>query len=1024
MRPKPSLPTKLTRPTLPRVVGRGRLFRLLDQQQGRSVVWVAGPPGSGKTTLAASYLKQQTRKTLWYQLDPRDNDPATWFEMLRHGFSSVAPRVRRPLPILSPEYLANLPVFALRFFEQFFGRINHPFILVFDNYHELHPDSGIHSLFLRSLDSLPPHGQVLVLSRGLPPPPLARLQVEQRLTLIDFADLQFTKPELRELLQLHRPGFSAREANRWVNGLYQQTKGWVGGVILAIASAREAPSVLTSSDDATLLFDYFATEVLHKLPASEQELLLKLAVLPSMTREIATQLTGDLNTWTFLSRLAQQRYFTERRQDATTHFQFHPRFREFLRAYTRQHWDPIRIQELQGQAARLLTTQGWIEDAIDLYAENEQWQEMIQLLLPKAPIFLEEGKGQTLSGWLDALPVSVMDEEPWCQYWRAMCLLMSNPQKGESLFENVFKQFQQREDVTGILLAWCGIVDSIQISHWQFSRLDRWVGFLEDYLEAHPEFPSAEIEMRVSATIFGAYVTRFGILVTGQNPHPRFERWKDRIEKSLRHVPNINTRTLLAWNLWKYRSWKGDSPGARAVLDDLAPALKSQPHATMAHLIYSGIAGVQAWYEGEPQPCLFHYEEGRKFIDQGEPPGYDVWVYEQGLCGHVLNQDISRAQAICEVMWTKYHNEGGAAELHARTHAGWLAHLTGHPQEALKQTHRAIELLSEIEFPFFEVLVRNFLVHVYLDTDQLEAGIQEQQRSKAIANPMLCETLNFFIGISQARLDYLQGLTKNGRQTLLKALRLSKTSGCIFWKGMIPQVMTWFWNKALEEGIEEEHAKKMITTLNLPPPLEGASPKWPIAVRITTLGGFEVHLAAKQDMAIQRIPKRQAQFLQMLLAFGGNKVPQGKLEDELWPEVDGDRAYRSFIVTLTRVRSLLGYKDAIGLENGLVSLNPVRCWVDVTAFDRMIDQGDAKWQTGKLEASLPLYEQARSLYRGDFLPQDEEALWADECRTRLRKQYQHVVNRLRSGYEQTGDWGKAVEVLEQAAPVGSLQTEE
>ena len=38
------------------------------------MIWINGVAGSGKTTLAGSYIKDRGLLCLWYRIDPEDND--------------------------------------------------------------------------------------------------------------------------------------------------------------------------------------------------------------------------------------------------------------------------------------------------------------------------------------------------------------------------------------------------------------------------------------------------------------------------------------------------------------------------------------------------------------------------------------------------------------------------------------------------------------------------------------------------------------------------------------------------------------------------------------------------------------------------------------------------------------------------------------------------------------------------------------------------------------------------------------
>lgn len=118
--------SKITRPTLTGVFPRKRLFGLLDRLRKQPLIWISGPPGCGKTTLVASYIETRKLPCLWYQVDTGDADPATFFYYLGQAAKRASPQFRKPLPLLTPEYLQGIPIFTQRYFEELFRRLIPP----------------------------------------------------------------------------------------------------------------------------------------------------------------------------------------------------------------------------------------------------------------------------------------------------------------------------------------------------------------------------------------------------------------------------------------------------------------------------------------------------------------------------------------------------------------------------------------------------------------------------------------------------------------------------------------------------------------------------------------------------------------------------------------------------------------------------------------------------------------------------------------------------------------------------------
>ena len=97
------------------------------------------------------------------------------------------------------------------------------------------------------------------------------------------------------------------------------------------------------------------------------------------------------------------------------------------------------------------------------------------------------------------------------------------------------------------------------------------------------------------------------------------------------------------------------------------------------------------------------------------------------------------------------------------------------------------------------------------------------------------------------------------------------------------------------------------------------------------------------------------------------------------------------------------------MQEGKLSLNPHYCWVDVWAFERILELAHIASSTGNEEQTLELIKRALNLHKGIFLAADLEQPWAMPMREHLRSKYIHQLEDLGEKLELHGDAQHAIE---------------
>jgi ATP/maltotriose-dependent transcriptional regulator MalT len=410
----PSL-AKTSPPRLFAVYRRERLFRRLDEARRGPVIWIAGPPGAGKTSLVASYLEARKSCGLWYQVDAGDADPATFFYCL--GRAAARAHRGRPLPLLTPECAFDLPGFTRRFFRELGERLPPSSALVFDNVHE--GTRRLAAVLRDGLAHLPERISVLLIGREEPGAELARLRATPRLQLVGWEDLRLRPGETASIARLLRPG------RRGLRSLHARSAGWVAGLVLLLDEGPRTARRLEigSRED---VFHSLASEILDRMPVETQELLLRTAFLPRLTPGTAEGLSGDPRARRLLEDLHHQNFFTERKASPSVTYEYHGLFREFLLARGRASFSPNEQLRLTREAARLAEARKESESAFHLYHQAGDTDAAHRLVLRQAPVLLAQGRGRTLETWMESLPGGAA-AHPERLFWQGLCHLGGAP---------------------------------------------------------------------------------------------------------------------------------------------------------------------------------------------------------------------------------------------------------------------------------------------------------------------------------------------------------------------------------------------------------------------------------------------------------------------------------------------------------------------------------------------------------------------------------------------------------------------
>jgi LuxR family transcriptional regulator, maltose regulon positive regulatory protein len=1033
------LRTKLLppRPT-PAWLPRPRLLSQLQAGSAHPVTLVTANAGFGKTTLVAEFVRTQTTRSVWYQLDHTDADPFVFLGYLAHGFSQVIPKCGAA----TLAYLQQAPAEVSRHLEQapervvdvllneILERVEEPVVLVLDDYHHLGAETPVHALVDRLLSYLPDVIHTILISREIPPLSLSRLRSQAQLTIIDRADLLFTDDETQALF---RQIFDLELTPAQLAEYRERTQGWITALQLVrqqftreLAQQQSAPGMaVTAPPDLTEvlrqsernIFEYFAEEVFAAEPEYVRELLLRLALLDRLDLETCMRLHPRANCAAILPALVRRNVFLTLATDGRgEEYRLHPLFRSFLRRRWRNEVGRAGIVAEQARIGTLLLEAGQWEQAMQHLLAAEAFAQAAAVLAERGPVWLAAGALSTLVGIATTITAEHLDTHPRAlAHWAEVLRLRGEYDAAQRLFRRAATLLHEQGDLAG----------EADAMH-SLATLARRRG---DFATAYTYLDQVHALSGDRAPVRIKCGNTRGLCLVAQGQWTEAEREFRLALQAAEEQGDEHYTRLILHNLGLPAMMRGDFGEALRWLRRMPR--HDQPI---------------------PQEATAHLNMARCYLYRGE----------LGACERQLELALKRCQgfnlvtSLAEAFetWGNLHRERGeyarAAESYARA-ARTYEEAGLEPSRTELWEEQALLHLQMGEATTARTLLERLRDARVARSDELGqhtatlalSRVRLAQTEQAVAAVELEQALPYFrregLYYYEAQACFLAALCAQAAgnepqllEHLRRAVELARRYDYDYWlRREVERHPTLFALPEAAELLPPELRAKLNTKATPPltaapeiPPGETLSapvvlPATLVDLTIRLLGPIEIFRDPARPFAADAWTTRRARdILCFIVAHRHRRAAKEVLVETFWGEAEATMAEKNFYPTISHIRRALNSRQPLKqnflvFANGEYQLNPEFAYaIDLEEFDHLVAESEAARRAGQTERYLRAYDTAVKLYRGEFM-QGCYGDWIEEQRTYYRTQYLHMLETLAMAAAQSRTWAQALQLAQQ-----------
>jgi len=394
-----------------KTISRLNLNKLLDKGLNYPLVLIVAAPGSGKSTSLNQWFSlyetrsEENLKVIHFDAAPKFNEGDRLFEKIFKHLSAITPLWEASFFKLFKTDQEAEKETLVDIFIQSFSQIYHPIVIAIDDFHHI-KSKRITDIFNELVNRLPSNITFILSSRNYPDLSISKLNLEERVLIIDGNDLKLNQEELFTLNELL---CDSQINEQRLQVLLAQTEGWFVGIKLALlAYAKDGDMALEGfSGTQPELLNYFAHEVISKLPSDLKNILLSTSICSSFNQALCDAINSESGRLIKLEELTQHELLITPDPDEPKWFRFHPLLQSFLLQRLEIEKGTKHLQSLHLNAAKCLLAQDKTSLAIYHARQSKDESFYFNTLLNASNQWLKKGEFDPV---IDALK-ELTDEE-------------------------------------------------------------------------------------------------------------------------------------------------------------------------------------------------------------------------------------------------------------------------------------------------------------------------------------------------------------------------------------------------------------------------------------------------------------------------------------------------------------------------------------------------------------------------------------------------------------------------------------